>query len=199
MTVSLSPSSLKTLSILLPLILHPLIEQMQNYFHISISLQILLALISIDCESVSNLFFSLLQNDPRFLKIVPLFESFLKKDILSEHTESLFTRNPHKKAWLDNNLSPQEIIWRESLQINSQFILRLILQIIQKLCHGVNLRFQNFFRHQNTFLSITSINNRLIVVEEFNPNNPDSMDFVKIFCDFTFSSSLMFIKKVLGF
>jgi hypothetical protein len=144
-------------------------------------------------------FFSLLHNDPKFLRVVPLFESFLKKDILSEHTDSIFLRNPHKKAWLNNNLSAQEIIWRESQQIDSQFILRLILRIIQKLCHGVNFRFQDFFRHQNTG-SPKSQNNgsRLRVVEEFNPNNRDSMDFIKLFCDFTFSSSLMFCNKVLG-
>jgi hypothetical protein len=195
----LTPSSFDILSSLLPLILFPLVSPQINYFHISISLQLFLSLISIDRESTTSVFFSLLHSNPQFLRVIPLFESFLKKDILSEHTDSIFLRNPHKKAWLNNNLSAQEVIWRESQQIDSQFILRLILRIIQKLCHGVNSRFQDFFRHQNTSCpQSTNPKMRLRVVEEFNPNNPDSMDFVKLFCDFTFSSSLMFCNKVLG-
>lgn len=197
--LKLAQCSVTALSNLLPLVLKPLISPQKNHFHISISFQLFLSLISIDCESTTSLFFSLLKSDPRFLCIVPLFESFLQRDILTEYTDSLFLRNLKKEAWLNHHLSPQEIIWRKSVAIDSQHILRLILQIIQTLCHQVNTRFQNFFRHQNTSLeSLPERPETVRVVEEFDPNNPDSMDFVNLFCDFTFSSSLMFCNKVLG-
>lgn len=197
--VKLSPASLSALSGLLPLILDPLVCALPNFFHISVALHLLLSLLSIDCESVSGLFFRLLKCQPRFLRVVPLFESFLKKDIISEHTDSVFIRNPHQRAWLDNHLSPEEVIWRRTNGVDSQSVLRLVLGIIQKLCHGVNCLFQNFFRHQNTSRPLTPDSaQRLRVVEEFNPNNPDSIDFIRLFCDFTFSSALMFCRKVLG-
>ena len=68
----------------------------------------------------------------------------------------------------------------------------------------MNTQYQDFFRHQNTAKILEEeeedldSSSKQRFIDEFDPNNPDSMDFIQCFCDFTFSTALHFTKKASG-
>lgn len=168
-----------------------------NCIYIYIGLEILIELLRLNKQIVSEIILNLFQSQKNFLNFFPLLNFYFKNDFLTDDPFSSLSNNSSNNKWLNSNLSPIEQIWRVSLQITFPKILHSVLKVIQKLCQDINFNFQNLFRHQN-ILNLTNSERFYRTEEEFNPNNIYSIEFISKFIDFLFQSTIKFAKKIKG-